>query len=521
MPRPCPECPFRRDGHGGTPVRLVQPRIHEIVRSVAPADGQGTTFPCHKTVIHGDRDLRAELQCAGALIFAYKQGAATQHTRIMERLGVIDPALATGDHPEIFDDEDEMLATALDLRDRSPPILPVARMSATTDLSPDSTSHRRNPVTAIAPVTTRMVRLSELQLEAPNWTNPRQFSGMKAADLTALGESIERDGIKTPLRVQQVLAAEGEIILLVIDGQRRKLAADHIGLKGSTPIPVIDVSPDPIEMTEDEADRLLDDALTTLDREGISSYELVDVAARLKARGKTLDYIAPRIRRSPSWVSKMLKAQGHASEVLLAKWKRGDVTDEQFKELAEVREPEAQRAAVEAVVEARKAGDKTEARVRSKETLATARASDDRKAPACEPGTQQGLRLVSPDPTTISGGSASADASTRDAPKPPPMRARAALEDVLALSAKRPPTDDYVKGILHGVEFALGKIDADGFSRAWGKYTERVAGAKPARKAKETKLGARARGAQATRKQRPAKPAKKAPASKAARKAKK
>lgn len=107
---PCKECPFRREGG----VRLYAARIDEIVSVVAPIDGCGGTFPCHKTVDHDDCDERSELQCAGAIIFAYKQGTSSQYIRICERLGGVDRALAEGDWPEIFDDVDEMLATAID-----------------------------------------------------------------------------------------------------------------------------------------------------------------------------------------------------------------------------------------------------------------------------------------------------------------------------------------------------------------------------------------------------------------------
>lgn len=117
-PKPCAGCPFLRDSPKA--VRLHAARIHEIVSVVAPDDyGQGGRFPCHATVDHDDRDPRTERECTGALIFAYKQGTTSNFVRVMERVGGIDPQLSEGDHPEVFDDVDEMLATALD-RDRKP-----------------------------------------------------------------------------------------------------------------------------------------------------------------------------------------------------------------------------------------------------------------------------------------------------------------------------------------------------------------------------------------------------------------
>lgn len=104
-PTPCNDCPFRREGG----IRLRAGRLEEIVAAVAPPDGQGASFQCHKT-----RKKNAKyLVCAGALIFAYKQDATSQYTRVLERLRAIDPDLAKGDHPEIFDDIAEMLETAV------------------------------------------------------------------------------------------------------------------------------------------------------------------------------------------------------------------------------------------------------------------------------------------------------------------------------------------------------------------------------------------------------------------------
>jgi hypothetical protein len=113
--KPCSNCPFRREGG----IRLYADRIREIVElHVAPANGQGSSFPCHKTVDHDERDPRTEKQCAGALIFMYKNEASTQISRVMERIRATDPDLCHGDHPEIFDDLDQMLEHALDERPR-------------------------------------------------------------------------------------------------------------------------------------------------------------------------------------------------------------------------------------------------------------------------------------------------------------------------------------------------------------------------------------------------------------------
>lgn len=68
-------------------------------------DPQGGEFTCHKFI-----DQPNKAHCTGALIFAEKQGAATQMMRIADRLGIYHPAeiMTPEAEAEIFDDVDEM-----------------------------------------------------------------------------------------------------------------------------------------------------------------------------------------------------------------------------------------------------------------------------------------------------------------------------------------------------------------------------------------------------------------------------
>ena len=90
MRRPCDSCPFLREGG----IRLTRGRVREIA-GMMTAGGPGD-FPCHKTTVdvegedgENDREATPESKhCAGALIFAEKNGTATQMMRIVERLGL-------------------------------------------------------------------------------------------------------------------------------------------------------------------------------------------------------------------------------------------------------------------------------------------------------------------------------------------------------------------------------------------------------------------------------------------------
>ena len=102
MTTPCAACPFLR-----TAVMLLTPgRIREIARAVAPRDGQGREFHCHKTTEVGGAKAGAEIQCAGALIYSEKQERCTQMMRICERLGLYDRNKLEG-HDDVWEDADE------------------------------------------------------------------------------------------------------------------------------------------------------------------------------------------------------------------------------------------------------------------------------------------------------------------------------------------------------------------------------------------------------------------------------
>jgi hypothetical protein len=91
MKRPCDNCPFRKEGG----IRLHPARARQIAKS--QIDGQGATFPCHKTVNYDavDKDddsgnhawQRGNQYCAGALNFALNVGSLNQMMRIAARTG--------------------------------------------------------------------------------------------------------------------------------------------------------------------------------------------------------------------------------------------------------------------------------------------------------------------------------------------------------------------------------------------------------------------------------------------------
>lgn len=116
MKKPCECCPFRR----GTAMRLTRARVGEVVGGML--NPNGGEFPCHRTIEHlegehgedaGFREKNGKgKHCAGALIFAEKNGTATQMMRICERIGMYDAASLMANQEvvdSVFDDYGEAM----------------------------------------------------------------------------------------------------------------------------------------------------------------------------------------------------------------------------------------------------------------------------------------------------------------------------------------------------------------------------------------------------------------------------
>lgn len=338
----------------------------------------------------------------------------------------------------------------------------------------------------------RTVLLGELALECEHFQNPRTITGLGDKSVTSLAESIKKDGIVDPPTVQRVRLSDGKIIDLTIDGQRRVLAGLE-ALPKNTPIPVVDLSDEIVDMSPVVGDMLIDKALTSLRREGLSSYELVGVAVKKRAAGKSLEEIGEKLDRSKSWVSRMLSAWDKASDKLKLEWRKGKLTDEQFKDLAEVTDPEKQIDKAKEVISARESGDKTEARVLAKETKETARKERDAKKSSSN-GTTNGVNHTAPAKPKAKGewyreqrelfsDEKAASKATENpkfveppAPKPPKPPSKIVIEEMLSMADKRPPTADLVKGIFLGVKFSQGLIEPDAFGKAWVQYVSRIEG---------------------------------------------
>jgi hypothetical protein len=317
----------------------------------------------------------------------------------------------------------------------------------------------------------REVELSDLVLSIPGlWVNPRSFTGLDAKSINELGDDIRHRGIMMPLKIQKVrVPNEKKVLELVLDGQRRVVAAPKAGLKPSSKILVVDYSDEVIDLDLVSSTKLLLDMMALGNfRETISTYEQAEAADRLRVDGRSLAEIGKALRRSESWISRMISARRKATPQLLSDWRAGKLTDEMFKDLAEVAQADQGNALKEAL-DTRANGKSTgraakaEARARVKEVSQKAKAEKPKKEPK-----RKGKAAAK----------AASSASTALVRNNVPSRAE--LQELVDMLKKRPPTSDYVLGIRDAVRYAVGELMIGGFAKAWRTYLARVEGsAKP------------------------------------------
>jgi ParB-like chromosome segregation protein Spo0J len=382
-------------------------------------------------------------------------------------------------------------------------------IAADSDSDPDVDSDSEVPSEFVA--TTRWVPLGTLRIEYKFWTNPRRFTGLDSASIEDLGADIASKtrqvmsdgentityaGIDDPLLVVRI-QENGGVVDLVIDGQRRERAARQAYREdGDVLVPVRYLEPEPVVWTQALSNRYLSDSLRKVGlRAGLSAFELARNAEFLRGQrdedtGKdyTLEKIAGLIGRSESWVSKILTALGRAAPKLIHRWETGQITEEQFRDLAATKDPEQQTAAADAVVQARASGDSAGGRTLAKEQLELARA---RAKPAKED--KASPKDDKPGKAPKGKGNPVVRGPQGEFPAPPPRKPPpfSVVEDMLDTAGWKPPTSDYVKGMLDGVRWASGLLDAASLGKPWQSYLRHVTGAKddakPSRAGKTTK----------------------------------
>lgn len=369
------------------------------------------------------------------------------------------------------------------------------------------------------------VPLGDLVLEYKFWANPRTSTGLDDGSLRELADDIAKNtihtededrqvvGINDPLKVVRILGPNGSVVNLVLDGQRRHKAAS-MNFDGGSLVPVVYREPDVIEWNQQVALKYLGEVLKVVGlRKDLSSCELCESAYALRGStdeitGKviTIKQIAATVCRSEAWVSKILAARDNASPALLHRWQTGQIPDETFMALATgVRDKEKQADEADKVAAARVAGDKgaarriakeskeraaneaREAREKAKADKAAAKAQkkaarEQKKAAKAKSG--KGKAPTQAELPTAAPAQPPKPAPSEAPPKKPKPMSPAVIDDLLIQARRKPPTADLVKGIILGIQAAVGLVDLADLPKGWHAYIHHLAGTQPTAKKK-------------------------------------
>jgi ParB-like chromosome segregation protein Spo0J len=360
----------------------------------------------------------------------------------------------------------------------------------------------------------RFVRLGDLVVEYKFWTNPRRQTGLDKVSIDGIAASILAGtvsevvdhepvvgkhgpvepvrtiaGIRVALEVVKIKGPNASVITLIIDGQRRFLAAKAAKLPDDALVPVVDLEPEPVEWTRELAGVYLLRAFDTVaTRAGLSSFEIAQGAKALRETkdpdtGKeyTLQKISQKVGRSETWVSRMLGALNTATAKVIHQWETGQLTDEQFKDAAALKDRQEQQQVADKAVEARQSGDRAGARALIKEQKIIAKARDPKPTAAAKPV----VPPAKPAKPGKEGKPAKAAAVVRGPqgtlpgvpPEPRKPPAFAVIEDFLGLEKRKPPTHDHVRGFMEGARWVAGLLDPANFSKPMLAYMRGAAGA--------------------------------------------
>lgn len=338
----------------------------------------------------------------------------------------------------------------------------------------------------------RIVERKDLTIKHENFTNPRKKTGLDKETLKEFGDRLKKEDIQIPLQIIRVKNGSEDpnhFVNLVIDGQRRYLGADIAGISD---IPVIDVTDawsdgEPlVNLTPEKgADIMLAMLSVGNYREGLASWELLEIAADLRAKNKTVNEIGKAIRRDPSWVTRFLEASKEASEDLMKQWQIGKITDEAFKELAQVKKEE-QKPLIKQYQKLRDEKDPGSARQLIKEASEEAKAA---KEPVKgKPGPKPKIAAKRAEEKKAT------EKAKADGPKPP---SRAAVEELASAGRGKPIVDAYVRGLVDGAKYALGLKEPRAFEKSWHKFLARLDGGSTSKKIVAKKVAKAAKKAKA------------------------
>ena len=282
--------------------------------------------------------------------------------------------------------------------------------------------------------------------------NPRLK--IEQSKIKSLSQQIESEGLLYPLIVWK---PPGEERYITLDGGRRYRA---IGLlikagkgdeyKSGTPVR---------EVFADSLNEARAKAIIANDREPLSSFEITVYMAQMKADGWQQKEIAKRLNKSPTWVSRQLKAFGKCTDEVKLAWQNGKLPDDDVQTLSSLEATE-QNKRLDALLSLRDAPEgKPASRKDRAKARKAAKGKDKEDAAPAAPKQQR----------------PSADV----------------LRGFVDTCSTAPKSDKLIQGISLGIQFALGDLGAGELSPAFTKLLDAKDKAPASGKSTSTKKAAK------------------------------
>jgi len=241
-----------------------------------------------------------------------------------------------------------------------------------------------------------------------------------------LADSIADRGLIYPLQIWQTKVKSKAVNIIIGGGCRYRAIGILLkgnradGLAKGIPVNYIEAK----NITEAREIALIDN----IQRKNLSSFEVATEIAAMEAADKknTKTVIAAKLNKSISWVSRLMTGFKGATPELKQAWKDGKLPDDDVQSIAKVASPVEQNQRLAKVIELRKS------------TAADKNGEAKKAAPQKR------------------GAARDAAKGKTSAKQKPPRENMLAMALTLSKIVKKGPRDAYTRGVIHGIEGALG-----------------------------------------------------------------
>ncbi len=278
--------------------------------------------------------------------------------------------------------------------------------------------------------------------ESVGFHNPR--TQVDAKEIRELADSIADRGLLNKLHVWKTKIA-GKPVSIIVGGGRRYRAIGLLlkakranGLAKGVPVRYIEAE----TMAEAREIALIDN----IQRKQLSSFEQATEIAAMEAAGQTKTVIAKKLGKSISWVSRLMTGYKAATPELKQAWKDGKLPDDDVQSIAKVASPTEQNKRLAKVIELRKSN-----------------------------GTDKNGKAKKAAPQKRAAARDAAKGKNQNTAKKPPKDNMLRTAQLLSKVVTKKPADAYVRGVIHGIEAALGVRGLGEFEPALEKSLKKVA----------------------------------------------